>query len=201
MDCLTPFFLCGSHCSGKTTILKDLYEEGVICERGSEIGKDLFYQRHIDTASQGEAFEIEITEMEIVRDKDYVKKHGVIGIESWHPGNLAYAMIRNPSSVPGLLQKIEKSPLFSYVFGIRLCVSWDNIFLRTQTFHDDRKWAADFYTQIGMHLEECLQSLGLAERCIVIDANRPYCDVYSDVKSTINEIKEKNNVKYLLQKK
>ena len=90
---IVPVFFCGPHCGGKTSILRDLYKEGIISEYGSEIGKDLFYQRHIDTALQGEDFEKEITNMEISRDNEYSRKQGVIGIESWHPGNLAYAMI------------------------------------------------------------------------------------------------------------
>lgn len=182
------FFICGPHCSGKTSILKDLYREGVITERGSEIGKDLFYQRNIDTASQSEKFEIEITKMEMKRDIEYSDKEGIIGIESWHPGNLAYAMIRNPLIVSKLLRIVKKSPLLSYAYGIHLRVSWKNIFARTCTFRDNREWAADFYTQIDNCLEEALKTLNMTKKCFVIDANRPYNEVYLDVKFAIERM-------------
>lgn len=183
-----PFYVCGAHCSGKTSILKDLYQEGVISERGSEIGKDIYYQRGIDTASQGEKFEIEITEMEVARDKEYMEKEGVIGIESWHPGNLAYAMVRNPSIVPKLIQRMKKSPLLSCSYGIHLCVSRENIYSRTKTFYENPEWAADFYTRIEKSLEEALKSLNLFEKCFIINSDRSYCDVYSDVKILIKKI-------------
>lgn len=189
MDIL-PIFLCGPHCSGKTSILKELHREGVISEVGTEIGKELFYQHHIDTASQGEEFEKKITQMEIMRDEKYAKNGGVIGIESWHPGNLAYAMVRNPSIVPYLLHRIKESPLLPIAYGICFCVSRENIFLRTQTFKDKKSWAADFYMQIGSCMNECLDYLGLLERCVFIDANRAYDDVYLDVKLAVKRNQE-----------
>lgn len=185
-----PIFFCGPHCSGKTSILKDLHKEGLLSEIGLEIGKELFYQRHIDTASQGEEFEKEITQMEIKRDVEYAKRRGTIGIESWHSGNLAYAMVRNQSVVPYLLQEIKKSPMLPLAYGICFHVSWENIFLRTQTFKGSQKWAADFYTQIGSCLNECLNHLGLMEKCVFVDANRPYGDVYSDVRMAVKNLCE-----------
>ena len=193
MDIL-PIFLCGPRCCGKTSMLKDLHREGLISEGGLEIGKELFYQRHIDTASQGEEFEKEITQMEIMRDEEYARKGGVIGIESWHPGNLAYAMVRNPFIVPYLLQRMKESPLLPVAYGICFCVSRENIFLRTQTFKDNKSWAVDFYMQIGSCMNECLNHLGLLERCVFVDANRAYDDVYLDVKSAVKEIRN-----YLVQ--
>ena len=188
-------FFCGPHCSGKTSIIKNLLSDGLILERGSEIGKDLFYQRNIAPAQQGEEFELEITLKELMRDRKIAQKGNIIGIESWHPGNLAYAMVRNPSTVAYLVQEIKRSPILSRAFGIVFSVSWDNIYLRTMTFKSDRKWAADFYTQISSCIDKSLDVLGLKERCVFIDANRPYKEVYEDVKSAINYFMKFSNPK------
>ena len=82
MHCL-PIFLCRPHCSGKTSIIKNLLKDGLILERGCEIGKELFYRRRLDTATQGKQFEREITRMEIARDEKYAKTGGVW---EWNPG-------------------------------------------------------------------------------------------------------------------
>ena len=111
-------------------------------------------------------------------------------MESWHPGNLAYAMVRHPKVVPHLLREIKASPVLSNAFGICFRVSWGNILLRTQTFKDDPKWATDFYTQIGFHIEERLESLGLKEKCVFIDANHSYKKVYADGKKAVRRFAE-----------
>jgi len=48
--------------------------------------------------------------------------------------------------------------------------------------------------QIGSCMNECLNHLGLLERCVFVDANRAYDDVYLDVKSAVKEIRN-----YLVQ--
>ena len=93
-------FFCGPHCSGKTSILKALHQSNFISYYGLEIGKDLFYKRKLNTASQGEEYELEVTSLELERDFLIAPMKGIIGIETWHPGNLAYAMVRNPNIVP-----------------------------------------------------------------------------------------------------
>ncbi len=184
-----PIFLCGPHCSGKTSIIKDLFKDNLTDEVGLEIGKELFYRHHLVTATQGAEFEIDVTQKEIQRDIEYLKKNCTIGIESWHPGNLAYAKVRNPEIVSILIQEMKKSPLLNIAVGICFEVSWENIFLRTRTFKDDKVWAANFYAKIGSYLRECITALGLSQRCVFINANRPYEEVYSDVKSVIKEFK------------
>lgn len=182
---MSMYFLCGPHCSGKTSILKKLYDEGILNSIGSEIGKDLFYQRHFQTALQNKEYEYEVTNLEIARDHKFVDTKGLIGIETWHPGNLAYAMIRNPIAVPRLKELMLQSPLLSDAIGIRLHVSYETILKRTVTFNSDREWAAGFYTKIENCLDDCLLSLGLLDRCISIDSNRSFDLVYNDIKKYI----------------
>ena len=192
MEGLNFFFLCGPHCSGKTTILKQLYREGIISIRGSEIGKELFYQRNLTTAIQGAEYEFEVTQLELERDLTYFQKEGFIGVESWHPGNLAYAMVRNPDVVPQLIYKMKNSPLLASASGIRLHVASETIYKRTQTFREERAWAAEFYSRIENNLDLCLEQLDLNERIISIDANRDLNTVMENVRQVIINLFQSN---------
>ena len=182
------FFFCGPHCCGKTSILTKLKLEGIISERGTEIGKDLFYSRHFETSSQNSSFEIEICRRELQRDITYAGKTGIIGIETWHPGNLAYAKVRNPNIVPFLTKLISESPLLHACKGFRFNLSKESIFGRTKTFANNREWAVDFYTTIDSVLDECISLLDLNNRIIEVDANLPFDVVYDKVKRHILNI-------------
>ena len=178
-------FVCGAHCAGKTSLLKTLTQEHVLDSWEFEIGKDLFYKRKLETAIQGEAFELEVTQRELKRDADLVNSAGLIGIETWHPGNLAYAAIRNPNSLPKLIALMKKSPLLERAYGVWLSVSPENISVRTKTFSQNRNWAAEFYTKIDGEMAHCLKELGLENKFVTIDANRKFDSVVDDVRQVI----------------
>lgn len=182
-------FLCGPHCSGKSSILRLLYEEGVLSTWGEEIGKNLFYQRRFDTEKQGKEFEFEVTEMELQRDAVFLNGHGIIGIETWHPGNLAYAMVRNTETFSDLLFRMKESPLISCTYGIRLYISPQTIADRTETFENNKMWAVDFYTKIDENLDFCIEQLGLQKRSIWINADQELATVITEVKQAIEYFK------------
>lgn len=164
------FFVIGPHCSGKTTILQTLETKGVIVTRGSEIGKDLYYERSFSTAEQDHAFELEVAHMELQRDHEFSMLEGVIGVETWHPGNLAYAMVRNPESSEDLYEIASKSPFMKNAFGIWLRIPGEVIKDRTLTFADNPEWAAEFYGKIDNCLEGILKRMNLYESTLIIDA-------------------------------
>jgi len=186
-DSCTPFFICGPHCSGKTSLLQTLKREGVLTQWGAEIGKELFYQRKFATEQQDAAFELEVTELELARDATYMAGDGLVGIETWHPGNLAYAAVRNPDALKMLVQRMKTSPLLPDIRGIRLSVSRDTILQRTHTFQGDREWAADFYSRIEGKLDECIQQLGLQDRVRWIDANRDFEVILRNVRLVLSD--------------
>ncbi len=178
-------FLCGPHCSGKTTILKKLLNEKRIDYFGHEIGKEFFYKRKsygFKTEETGIDFEFEVTHLELNRDISLNDDKGIIGIETWHPGNLAYALNRNPHVFSDLLNLIkQKSPLLANAKGIWFRVSRDNIKRRTLTFSDRPDWAAEFYTKIDSLMKKCLNDLEIFDHTTMIDANKPFVDVYNQV--------------------
>lgn len=176
------FFLCGPHCSGKTSILEKLHDEGIIEYRATEIGKDLYYQRKLVTSAQDEEFEFEVTRLELDRDKDIYLSDKHVGIETWHPGNMAYAMIRNPDCVSALKKVMLQTPLLNEIIPIRISVSKVNIYNRTKTFSDDRQWASEFYSKIDNKLDSCLNELGLLDITMRVDGNKPFKEVYEEVK-------------------
>ncbi|MCP8970944.1 hypothetical protein [Ectobacillus ponti] len=179
------FFICGPHCSGKTSILKALHQRGDISMRGSEIGKDLYYARKFQTAAQGHTFEMEVANCELRRDIAYVSTEGVVGVETWHPGNIAYAAVRNPDSVSQLVEVARKSPFLQQAQGIWLRIPKGIIEERTQTFKDDREWAGDFYSRIDAALEGVLESLGMLSRTVCIDTSKPLNEVLEEVSKLI----------------
>ena len=181
-------FFCGPHTAGKTTILQRLKEENILQEIAPEIGKELYYKRKFITKAQNADFEIEVTEMELERDKKIFQGSSIVGVETWHPGNLAYATVRNPQIVDALAEKMKKSPLIDSAVGIYLDIPKDLIFQRTKTFQQDREWAADFYSKINSVLPQCFQKLGLSEKIIKIDATKNLEEVFEVVKIKISEL-------------
>jgi hypothetical protein len=181
-------YLCGPHTAGKTSILKSLQDCTDIDYVGDEIGKKLFYERKLNTEKQNESFELEITQLELGRDALILQSNFKIAVvESWHVGNLAYAMVRNPHSIDTLTKLISTSPLLQKSYGIWLRVSKENIFNRTKTFSTDRKWASEFYTLIDSKIESCFEMLGLTSYYI-LDANRELDENTNDVYNIIQSV-------------
>lgn len=182
-------FLCGPHCSGKTSLLKDLIDKSVINFRGSEIGKDLFYSRKFLPGGQGPKFEHEVTDKELERDQLVFQNAFCAGIETWHPGNLAYSLIRNPSCEEDLVRKMQSSPIINSTYGIWLRIPPEVIRKRTVTFKDNPTWAAQFYSEIDRKLGYCISRLNLKNRVTIIDASVSYEEVLSEVSRTIFSIR------------
>jgi hypothetical protein len=84
-------------------------------------GKALFYERKLDTSSPVHQFELEVSQKKIDRDYVYFQSgSGSIGIETWHPGCIAYSLVRNPDIADHLYQLVQESPLINCVAGVYL---------------------------------------------------------------------------------
>lgn len=181
-------FICGPHCSGKTSILKALMEQNIIGFRGSEIGKDLYYERKFMTSKQDAEFEFEIAQKELERDNNYSNESKLIGVETWHPGNIAYAAVRNPETVKQLIEIAKKSPLIDEAYGIWLRIPSETIKQRTKTFENESDWAAKFYSEIDDNIEMSLSGLGLLEKTTIIDAEKPIEQAIEEVIKVIKSL-------------
>lgn len=193
-DNQTLIYLCGAHAAGKTTIRESLKNHpDVDYYNGVEIGKKLYYEAEDNknfTANQNEEFEKKITQMELARDADILQKaYKIAVVETWHVGNLAYAMKRNPNSADVLVKLAHTSPFFHKSFGIWLRVSKETIFQRTKTFSEDREWASEFYADIDSKIELCFQMLGITnDNYCILDANRTLEKNINDVHNIIKFI-------------
>lgn len=184
------FFLCGAHTCGKTSILNYLYEKQYINFNGCEIGKSLFYERKFLTGEQGVDFEQEVTNLEICRDYDiFNSNYKVAAVETWHVGNLAYALVRNKQCVDTLVEQIKESPFIKSAYGFYLQVSKDNIIKRTQTFKSNSNWAADFYMKVNDGIKNAIEILNLGNRVEIINTNDDFNTVKQNIeKRIINQL-------------
>jgi len=179
------FFMCGPHACGKTTILQKLEHNGDIVFRGEEIGKKLYYQRKFKTDAVGNDFELEIAELELKRDTELAFHTGIVGVETWHPGNMAYAAVRNPDILPALQKIALTSPMIECAFGVWVSIGINEIRSRTKTFRGNEQWACEFYEKVNAQLESCFKMLGIRDRVTVIDGTPPIEEVIRSVRSVI----------------
>jgi len=180
------FFVCGAHASGKTSIVHRLADEGVFDFVGSEIGKDLFYERQLSTQDQTARFEEEIMQLELLRDASLVNaRHRRVALETWHPGNLAYVAVRNPQAYEAMVSLALSSPLLSCSRGTWLRIKKNTIRERTKTFAQNAEWAADFYEKIDGEIGNALDRLGIRQRTVIVDAEEPFEKVLSIVRDVV----------------
>lgn len=110
--------LNGIHGSGKTTLGTLLAEsEGVRFYH--EIGGELRKLSTDNALQSGDSFDREVMRREVGRDVEIHASPGLAVVETWHPGNLAYARIRSPKVYEQYLRQFERSlecfsPLFVY---------------------------------------------------------------------------------------
>lgn len=161
-------FICGPHASGKTSILRALERGNIITGCGYEIGKEIFYKDKGIPDQRDEAFEVELTRMELERDMNFANLPGVSMSETWHPGNLAYVAVRNPKSFKRLRDLMMTSPLIKTAWGIKLLTTPEQMHERTKTFSDNKEWAVDFHSRVGDKIDECLEALGLTGRTVTL---------------------------------
>ena len=97
-DSNKPTIICllGIHTSGKTTIGKRLHSLGIPYYK--EIGDELIKTVDFSSPEKVAWFDGEIMKRELQRDNTlFSVDSGMAVVETWHIGNIAYAMIRTPA--------------------------------------------------------------------------------------------------------
>lgn len=123
---MKTLILVGPHGVGKTTIGRALSKEFSI-PFDEELGKQLasvpsLRPEGISASSYQPAFDRVVTELEILRDRSAPRSAWRI-VETWHPGNLAYAHARSPGVVPSILKRIREVTRFSEAVVLPLVAS------------------------------------------------------------------------------
>lgn len=180
------FFICGPHCAGKTSIIRRLKEDGVAGYTGHEIGKELFYEQQKNGFRPDDHrndFEELVHSAEINRDKLIHNRKGIKVIETWHPGNLAYVLVRSSHLYESFISRVKsESPVFNVnLTGIRLSLDPELISKRTRTFSENPAWAVDFYRKIENILDKPIHDLNLDKRTHIVDASGNFDAVYNQV--------------------
>src|SRR3990167_9321692 len=86
--------LLGIHTSGKTTAGRFLENLGF--SFFSEIGEQIRREVKFDFLTPVEWFDREVMVRELARDQELLDSPRPTAIETWHIGNIAYAMVRSP---------------------------------------------------------------------------------------------------------
>lgn len=165
----------GVHAAGKTTLAEGLGAYGY--SPLPEIGNALSSTVRCTTTSACSVFDNDIMLRELFRDTDILKSDSTPVIETWHPGNIAYAMARGNDepvcsylgALPTQLRKFDPTLLLLEID--------EETFYQRSTLHADKElW--DFFTKLYGHLKGVMDKFQLPYT--TIDGNQPKEYVLSD---------------------
>lgn len=100
--------LNGKHQAGKTTLGTMLLEKSDKFKFFPEIGGQLRNEVQYNSLSSSEPFDREVMRRELERSQEILQCQKIPVVETWHPGNIAYAEQRSPLMVPEYLRKAEE---------------------------------------------------------------------------------------------
>lgn len=98
----------GVHGSGKSTLAKRLVAGDGRYVYFPEIGAQLRSEVNFDVLHSGYDFDTEIMRRELSRDIDLIESPSIPVVETWHFGNLAYILSRNPNLYKNYKDKTEE---------------------------------------------------------------------------------------------
>lgn len=179
--------LSGIHSSGKSTLGRSLGEQGYayvleIVER--------FIEQGITTGVKAEpTLDEMIMEAEFQRDKYLFRSaRDPIIVETWHPGNIAYATLRNPIVATRYKKRFGPIAKHHRIYGIYLRIG-DHTFLeRTRKYiGQDALQAIEFFHNLEQTTLACYRDFQLP--LIEIDAVASIAVVQRKVLSLIENIR------------
>jgi len=175
----TIIVLSGIPTSGKTTIGRLLEQKGYFYV--PEIVEQFIKQGMTTGVDANSILDEMIMEAELQRDKRLfsLKKNPLI-IETWHPGNIAYACLRNPSIAEQYRQIFGKIAKYNKIYGIYLNIPFGTFWKRTGKYKkEDCQRIVAFFKRWQNEIVNCYEEFRVPLR--KIDSNRPENAVLSDV--------------------
>ncbi len=110
--------------SGKTTLAQAVSKASDRFSFFPEVGGMLRNEVTYSNLESGEEFDLEVLRRELRRDKQLIECDAVPIVETWHIGNAAYAMARNPDITGTFLQAIEMQMSEFEPIAVLLKISW-----------------------------------------------------------------------------
>ena len=151
--------ISGPHGAGKSTLGKALARELQLPfheEVGWELARDASWRSAEQTAEHSaEAFDVEVFRRELQRDLAWARGQPRV-VETWHPGNLAYAALRSPRAVRRALPSITRA-----CRGLRAVVLPVEAPREVLASRQHEPGDLEFFIQVGQNARDWALRLGL----------------------------------------
>jgi adenylate kinase family enzyme len=184
--------LVGLPGSGKTEVGGALAKSGYHYE--PEIAEKVISQGFVAGENADSRFDSEIMEKEFARDHELLESpHTTFVIETWHPGNLAYALARGAPIFQGYKARFQRSLETFDVKCLVLDIGPALSFERWTQLPDDTKKikstsvSIDFLKKVHDSIGYVLRELNL--QAIFIDGSAPLDRVRHNVLTVIRELR------------
>jgi len=159
--------IIGAHGSGKTTLCKAV-AKSLGCIFHEEIG-ELLRVEHLARDSTAHAarpqpeFDREVIRREIERDALWhSSKEKFRVVETWHPGNIAYAQERSPEVITPEISAVLGREL-EYAVVLPLRIEYTTAVARLRQSHADipNEEMASFFLRVAQRAEDISREMGL----------------------------------------
>jgi len=115
----------GIHGAGKSTMARLFVERNQGFAYFPEIGGQLRQEVSYNAFQSKEDFDLEVMKRELARDKQLLIDPKSPVVETWHIGNMAYILARNPHLFPSYQEAFNKQLLLFHPTAILLDIAWD----------------------------------------------------------------------------
>ncbi len=154
----------GPHGAGKTTIGRMLSDQLKI-PHISEVGGQLRQEVAYNTLESSKDFDREVMRRELLRDHEILrdKTSQSFILETWHTGNLAYALQRSPEIFQNYINEFKKQITRFEVLHLLFGIDDQNFINRVTEKIGDGEMGKllDFYKGITKYTKQLYESLGL----------------------------------------
>jgi hypothetical protein len=154
----------GVHGAGKTTVGK-MVAESLAIPHKEEIGGKLRHQVDYNALQSSSGFDREVMRRELLRDHELLRDDSTDAfiVETWHTGNIAYALQRSPDIASAYIEEFRKLlPRFG-ALHIMFLIDNQNFLQRSteKISPEDTGKLLDFYLAVAGHTRFLYNSLGL----------------------------------------